>query len=94
MLYNEIESYIENYTATVGEFDWEDFMDGLEETALKLYPADKVEIWTWEVDNDTFEIDRAFDEVMDFAKDHTIVAYSTNWDSEKENLILTVIHRG
>lgn len=94
MLYNEIESYIENYTATVGEFDWEDFLDGLEETAQKLYPADKVEIWTWEVDNDTFEIDRAFDEVMDFAKDHTIVSYSTNWDSEKENLILTVIHRG
>ena len=94
MLYTEIEDYITNYTATVEEFDWDEFLDGLEETAQKLYPADKVDIWTYEIDNDTFRVDRAFNDILEFAKDHTIVSYSTNWDEEKENLIITVIHRG
>lgn len=94
MLHKEIDDYIENYSASVDEFDWEDFLDGLEDTAQKLYPSDDVDVWSWEVDNDTFEIDRAFDDVVDFAKDHTIIAYSTNWDREKENLFLTIVHKG
>lgn len=94
MLYTEINDYIENYDKTVEEFDWEDFFDGLQETAQKIYPADKVEVWSWEVDNDTFEIDGAFDSILDFAKNHDIVAYSTNWDTPKENLIIIIVYKG
>ena len=94
MLYNNIERYIRDYTESCEEWEWDVFLDGIEDTAQQLFPDDKIDIWTWEVDNDTFKIDRAFEEILQFAKDHTIITYSTNWDMEDENLIITIVHKG
>lgn len=91
-LYEQIENYIENYTSKDG-FDWEEFFDGWEKSVKEIYPDNEVAILSWEVDNDTFEIDVAFDTVLDFMKQHYVVDYSTNWDAEKENLQVTIVYQ-
>ena len=93
-LYEELENYIQNYMDDKEEFDWDEFLDGLEDTAQKLYPENKIEVWTYEIDNDTFRVDRAFNDLLKFAKYNTIVSYSTNWDNERENLIITIVSKG
>lgn len=94
MLYDNIEQYIRKYTESCEEWEWDVFLDGIEDIAKKLFPDDKVDVWTWEVDNDTFRIDRAFEDILKFAKGHTVITYSINWDMDNENLIITIVHKG
>lgn len=89
MLYKEIEDYIKTHQPKTEDFD--KFLDGLQGMVGNLFPTGRVHILTWQIDNDTFRIDRAFDEILRFVKAFNIIAYSVNWDLTHEYLILTIV---
>lgn len=94
-LYEEVENYIKNYMNDEEEFIWDDFLDGLQESVEKMYPKDKVEVFSYEVDNDTFELDMAIGDLLHYAKNEKIIDYSVNWDDNMcENLIITIVSKG
>ena len=96
-LYKQIDAFIANYDCKEDEYgcvDWEDYLESMERSIRQLFSdsTDGVEIYTYDVDNDTFSPEYVADGLLEFAKDHQLIAYSVNWDNENINMIVTIIY--
>lgn len=87
-LYEQVSGAIENYNQTAGYFDMEEFWDGITDSVLKLYPDSDVLIYDYDTGNDTYELDRQLDDIMEVMKDRDVIDYCNVWD---ELTIITVI---
>lgn len=96
-LYKQIDAFIANYDSKDDEYgcvDWEDYLESMEKSIRQVFSdsTDGVEIYTYDVDNDIFSPEYVADELLEFAKDHQIIAYSVNWDTTNTTMIITMIY--
>lgn len=80
---------ISEYIKTQDSDDLEQYFDGIEKCALELYPNHNVYIYDYDTGNDTYELDRQLDDILDLAKRHQIVDFCNCWDNDK--IITTII---
>jgi len=89
VLYKEIKETIKNYNQECEIYDIDDCFDAIEKKALEIYPDKKVIVLSYETDNDTYELDRQLDEILDIGKQEKIIDYCNCWDDK--TIITTII---
>lgn len=87
-LYEQVNNAIANHYQTTEDFDLEDFLDGINDSVLELYPDSDVLIYDYDTDNDTYELDTQLDDIMGAMKDRDVIDYCNVWD---DMTIITVI---
>lgn len=81
-LYHSVENAIEQYYKHLDAWDYDDWLDAIEQGAKAVYPNNKILVYAYDTDNDTWELDRQLDEVMAAMRTNTVVDYCNLWDEE------------
>lgn len=87
-LYNAVKDAIDDYYQHSQEFDMEEYLQAIEDAAKQLHPNQDVLIFDYDTGNDTYELDRQLDDIIDAMTKYDCVEYCNVWD---DLTVITVI---
>ena len=81
-LYHSVNNAIDRYNRHLKEWDCDDWLDAIERGAKAVYPDDKILVYAYDTDNDTWELDRQLNEIMAAMRTNNVIDYCNLWDDD------------
>ena len=88
-LYKRVADATYNYHQTHHYYDFDEWAEAIIRAAHEMYPDYEIIMLDYDTDNDTYELDRQLDDVMDVAKNYEVIDYCNTWDDE--TIISTIV---